>query len=215
MTVGVLIADDEPLIRAGLRVLIDAEPDLTVVGEAADGAEALSRTRALRPHLILMDVRMPGVDGLQATSAIIARVPEPPKIVVITTFENDEHVFAALQAGASGFLLKRARPDELLQALRTVAHGDSLLFPASVRRLAAAFGNRRDGTALRSLTGREADVLRLIGEGRSNAEIAERLFIGVETVKTHVGNVLTKLGARDRVQAVIIAYESGFISPNR
>ncbi|NUR71775.1 MAG: response regulator transcription factor [Hamadaea sp.] len=215
MTLKVLIADDEPLIRAGLRVLVDAEADLTVVGEASDGAEALSQARTLQPDVILMDVRMPGVDGIEATRTILARMPQPPKIIVITTFENDDYVFAALQAGANGFLLKRSRPDELLSAVRTVASGDSLLFPASVRRLAAAFGVHRDAAVLRSLTEREAQVLRLLAEGRSNAEIATELYVGVETVKTHVGNILAKLGARDRIQAVILAYESGFISPAR
>ena len=215
MTLRVLIADDEELIRAGLRVLIGAEPDFEVVGEAADGAEALAQARVLRPDLVLMDVRMPGVDGIEATRTILARMPEPPKIVVITTFENDEYVFAALQAGASGFLLKRARPEELLRALRVVAQGDSLLFPASVRQLAAAFGARRTSELTRALTEREAQVLRLMAEGLSNAEIAGQLFVSVETIKTHVGNVLAKLGARDRVQAVILAYESGFIAPSR
>lgn len=212
MTVRVLIADDEDLIRAGLRVLIDADPRFEVVGEAADGAQALSTARSLRPDLVLMDVRMPGVDGIEAARTILARIPDPPKIVVITTFENDEYVFAALQAGASGFLLKRARPDELLGALAVVAQGDSLLFPASVRRLAATFGESRNATVTRALTDREQQVLRLMAEGLSNSEIAGRLFVGVETVKTHVGNVLAKLGARDRIQAVILAYESGFIS---
>ena len=211
MTIRVLIADDEYLVRTGLRAILDSEDDLTVVGEAADGSEVIPLVSRLRPDVVLMDVRMPEVDGLQATRRILGAVPDPPKILVVTTFENDEYVYEALRAGASGFLLKRSRPAEMLQAVRLVAAGDSLLFPRAIRTLAARHGSKR---APLPLTEREADVLRLVAAGRSNAEIAGELYVGTETVKTHVGNILTKLGARDRTQAVIAAYESGFVSPS-
>lgn len=213
--VSVLLADDENLVRAGLRAIIDAEPDLAVVGEAADGAEVVPLVRRTRPDVVLMDVRMPAVDGIQATRLVLDRIPGPPRVLVVTTFENDEYVYGALRAGASGFLLKRTRPEEIVQAIRIVAHGESLLFPAAIRNLAARYGGGR-GVALAhaDLTEREADVLRLMAGGLSNAEIAARLYLGLETVKTHVGNVLAKLGARDRTQAVIAAYESGFITPH-
>ncbi|MEV0974225.1 response regulator transcription factor [Microtetraspora glauca] len=215
MSVRVVIADDESLIRTGLRVIIGAEPGLMVVGEASDGAEALSIVRETRPDVVLMDVRMPAVDGIQATRAILAG-QSPPKVLVVTTFENDDHVYEALRAGASGFLLKRARPEELVHAIRLVASGDSLLFPAAIRSLAAASGasgSARAVPGIDRLTSREGDVLRLMARGLSNGEIAAELVVGPETVKTHVGNVLAKLGARDRTQAVIAAYESGFVSP--
>ncbi|MFD6165307.1 response regulator [Oerskovia sp. NPDC060287] len=209
----VLVVDDEPLVRVGLRVILDAEPDLEVVGEAADGAEVPGAVEATRPDVVLLDVRMPHVDGIAATRAIVARGPAP-RVLVMTTFENDDHVLDALRAGAHGFLLKRARPEELAQAVRVVAHGESLLFPDAVRRLATA--HPAQGDALRSarLTEREGDVLRLMATGRSNTEIAGELFLGVETVRTHVGNLLAKLGVRDRTQAVVAAYESGFVRPN-
>lgn len=210
---SVLIADDEPLIRAGLRAIIDAEPGLGVCGEAADGAEVPSLVRELRPDVVMMDVRMPAVDGIQATRTLLRTVPDPPKILVITTFENDDYVYEALRAGASGFLLKRARPAEIVQALRTITLGDSLLFPAAIRGLAARNAAGREAGRLRRarLTEREEQVLRLMARGLANAEIAAELVVSVETVKTHVGNVLAKLGCRDRTQAVIVAYESGFI----
>jgi DNA-binding NarL/FixJ family response regulator len=211
----VLLADDEPLIRVGLRAVIDSEPDLTVVGEADDGAAVLPLVRTLSPDVVLMDIRMPLVDGIQATRQVLATVPDPPKIIVVTTFESDENVYAALRAGAQGFLLKRARPAEIVQAVRLVADGDSLLFPAAIRALAGRYGSPASPAAPlvdAGLTQREADVLRLMARGLSNTEIAGELFLGVQTVKTHVGNVLTKLGARDRTQAVIRAYESGFVS---
>ena len=207
----VLIADDEPLIRVGLRAVIDAEPDLAVVGEADDGAGVLPLVRSHSPDVVLMDLRMPLVDGIQATRQVLATVPDPPKIIVVTTFESDENVYSALRAGAQGFLLKRARPEEIVQAVRLVAAGDSLLFPAAIRTLAGRFGTA--GQPLADLTQREADVLRLMARGLSNTEIAGELFVGVQTVKTHVGNVLTKLDARDRTQAVIAAYESGLVRP--
>nr|WP_237742747.1 response regulator transcription factor [Actinopolymorpha alba] len=166
--------------------------------------------RNLRPDVVLMDVRMPELDGLRATRLLLDTVADPPKVLVVTTFENDEYVYEALRAGASGFLLKRARPAEILQAVRLVASGDSLLFPAAIRSLAARHGTPRPP---HPLTGREAETLRLMAEGLSNAEIAGRMYVSPETVKTHVGNILAKLGARDRTQAVIAAYESGFVTP--
>ncbi|TDC51126.1 response regulator transcription factor [Actinomadura sp. KC345] len=217
MTIKVLLVDDERLIRAGLAAIIDGEDDLAVVGEAADGSEVPGEVNRLRPDVILMDVRMPRLDGIQATRHILETVPEPPRIIVVTTFENDEYVYDALKAGANGFLLKRTRPEEILQAIRMVAHGDSLLFPAAIRELAAQHGPSGSVTAGAAwhgrLTEREGDVLRLMAKGRSNAEIAQDLFVSPQTVKTHVGNILAKLQARDRTQAVIYAYETSFITP--
>ncbi|SEL79116.1 response regulator transcription factor [Nonomuraea pusilla] len=215
MTLKVVIADDEDLIRAGLRIIIDAEPDLTVVGEAADGAAVLPVVRRERPDVVLMDVRMPALDGIQATGRLVG-LDRPPKVLVVTTFENDDHVYDALRAGASGFLLKRTRPDELVQAIRLVATGESLLFPAAIRTLAGrrtSVPDPRGVPGIDRLTAREGDVLRLMAKGLSNHEIAAELVVSHETVKTHVGNVLAKLRARDRTQAVIAAYESGFVSP--
>lgn len=212
MTVRVALVDDEELVRTGLRAIITAEPDLTVIGEAADGAEVPGLLRA-RPDVVLMDIRMPAIDGIRATRHVLDTATEPPRILVLTTFENDDYVYDALRAGASGFLLKRSRPEEIIQAIRLVAHGESLLFPAAVRRLAAAHATGRPGLRQAGLTAREGEVLRLMARGLSNSEIAAEFVVGLETVKTHVGNVLTKLGSRDRTQAVITAYESGFINP--
>jgi DNA-binding NarL/FixJ family response regulator len=211
---SVLIVDDDALVRAGLRAILGAQPDLTVAGEAGDGTEVVPAVVRLRPDLVLMDVRMPRVDGIQATRLLRDRLDDAPKVLVVTTFENDEYVYEALQAGASGFLLKRSRPEQIVEAVRVVARGDSLLFPAAVRRLAAAYGGpptrRLPGVPL---TEREREILTLMAEGLNNAEIAGRLVLGVETVKTHVGNVLGKLAVRDRTQAVVVAYRTGFISP--
>ncbi len=219
MTIDILLADDEELVRAGLRVVLEAQGDLRVVGEAEDGAEAIALARRLRPHVVLMDVRMPGLDGLAATRELVRDAAAPggyaPKILVVTTFEIDDYVYQALRAGADGFLLKRTRPSEIAQAVRLVAAGESLLFPAQIRRLAVAQGNAaaRGTMARAALTEREAEVLRLVARGLTNGEIAEQLFLGVQTVKTHVSSLLAKLGARDRTQAVILAYESGFVTP--
>ncbi|WP_261674693.1 response regulator transcription factor [Streptomyces lusitanus] len=218
MPVTVLLVDDEPLVRAGLRAVLEAQPDIEVAGEAADGA-AIPLVRKLRPDVVAMDVRMPLLDGIEATRALLRTVPDPPKILVVTTFENDEYVYEALRAGADGFLLKRARPAEIVHAVRLIAEGESLLFPASVRQLAAEYGEGGGNRAARAalerarLTEREGEVLRLMARGLSNAEIAARLVVGTETVKSHVSAVLAKLGARDRTQAVITAYESGFVAP--
>jgi DNA-binding NarL/FixJ family response regulator len=213
MTLTVLIADDDQLVRAGLRVIVDSEPDLSVVGLAATGSEAIGLARSLHPDVVLMDVRMPELDGIQATPRLLAN-PGPPRVLIVTTFENDGYVYDALRAGAAGFLLKRASPAEMLQAIRIVAAGDSLLYPAAIRALAQLHATPEDSGRLRALlTAREAEILRLIAEGLSNAEIASRLYLGVETVRTHVGGILTKLAVRDRTQAVIAAYESGFITP--
>jgi DNA-binding NarL/FixJ family response regulator len=214
VSVGVLLVDDDELVRAGLRAIVDAQADLHVLGEVADGVDVLPAARRLRPDVVLMDVRMPKLDGIQATRLLLAGLDDPPRVLVVTTFENDEYVYEALRAGATGFLLKRARPAEVLDAIRLVSRGDSLLFPAAIRRLAAAYAGDPAGRlpGVR-LTARELDVLRLVAAGRTNAEIAAELVVGVETVKTHVGNVLTKMGCRDRTQAVIAAYESGFVTP--
>ncbi|MFI2712141.1 response regulator [Micromonospora sp. NPDC018662] len=214
MTIDVLIVDDDELIRVGLRAIVDAQPDLRVVGEAADGAAVPPLVAKLRPRVVLMDVRMPAIDGIQATRRLLAASTDPPRVLVVTTFANDEYVYEALRAGASGFLLKRARPAEVAEAIRVVAAGESLLFPAAIRQLVGAYGRHGgDRLAAARLTEREAEVLRLMAAGLSNPEIAARLVVGGETVKTHVGNVLAKLGVRDRTQAVIAAYESGFVVP--
>lgn len=206
----IVLCDDERMVRTALRVILEGEADLEVVGEAATGAEAVPLVRSLAPDVVLMDVRMPEIDGIRATEQIVATMAEPPRIVVVTTFENDAYVYDALRAGAAGFLLKRADPDELIGAVRLVARGDSLLFPAAVRSLVAAHAAgapAADAPWVARLTEREADVLRLMATGLSNQEMSERLGVGPQTVKTHVGAVLTKTGSRDRTQAVIAAYE--------
>ncbi|MEV6953529.1 response regulator transcription factor [Streptomyces sp. NPDC051183] len=212
----IVLADDERMVRTALRVILEAEPDLEVVGEAASGAEAVSLVRALAPDVVLMDVRMPEVDGIRATEQILATMAGPPRILVVTTFENDSYVYGALRAGAAGFLLKRADPDELIGAVRLVSRGDSVLFPAAVRSLAAAHAPGAPAAPwVARLTDREADVLRLMATGLSNHELSERLGVGPQTVKTHVAAVLAKTGSRDRTQAVIAAYEGGFLPRSR
>ena len=219
----VLLVDDQALLRMGFRLVIESEPDLEVVGEASDGRVALDQVAALRPDVVLMDVRMPGVDGIEATRRLALEHPSS-RVLVLTTFDVDEYAFAALRSGASGFLLKTARPEELVEAIRTVASGTSVVAPRVLRRMLdllaphlptrSGGGNAGDGLdpRLQALSPRETDVLRCMAEGLSNAEIAERLTVSSTTVKTHVGNVLAKLEVRDRVQAVIAAYEYGLVA---
>jgi DNA-binding NarL/FixJ family response regulator len=225
--ISVLLVDDQSLLRMGFRLVLEAEDDITVIGEASDGAAGISMTHSLRPDVVLMDVRMPGVNGIEATAAIVAEQPDT-KVIILTTFDLDEYAFAGLRAGASGFLLKDTEPAELVGAIRTVASGDAVVSPRITRRMLEMFATQMpEGTAgdaagaagqgadgpLSDLTHREHEVLLAIAEGLSNGEIAERLFVSEATVKTHVGKVLAKLGLRDRVQAVVYAYETGLIRP--
>ncbi|GIH51085.1 two component transcriptional regulator, LuxR family [Microbispora rosea] len=216
MTVRILLADDQPLVRSGLRVLIADHPDLDVVGEAATGSEAVRLVGELGPDVVVMDIRMPGMDGIEATRRITAGAATT-RVLVLTTFDEDDHVYGALRAGASGFVVKDMALDDILAAIRVVAAGDALIAPSVTRRLIADFV-RRPGTAQRSaraiegITEREREVLTLVGRGRSNTEIAQDLFITVATAKSHVSRLLTKLGARDRVQLVISAYEMGLVT---
>jgi DNA-binding NarL/FixJ family response regulator len=214
--ISVLVVDDQRLVRTGFRVILTAEPDITVVGEAGDGVEAIDLTRRLSPSVVLMDIRMPTLDGLAAARTILAETPS--QVLMLTTFDTDEYVYAALRAGASGFLLKDAPSEQLVHAVRSVARGDALIDPAITRRLIGQFIHAtrppQDPPAqLAELTPRERDVLRQVAQGHSNAEIAQRLVIEESTVKTHVARVLMKLGLRDRVQAVVFAYETGFVTP--
>jgi DNA-binding NarL/FixJ family response regulator len=214
--IRILLADDQHLVRSGFRMMIDAEHDMTVVDEASDGHEAVRIARREHPDLVLMDIQMPGMDGLDAT-AELSRLDHPPQVLILTTFERDEYVFTALRNGASGFLLKNAPPEQLLDAIRVVARGESLLSPSVTRRIVEEFAKRPPAATasdeLGRLTEREVEVLSLVARGRTNAEIAEELFVGEATVKTHVSNVLTKLALRDRVQAVVFAYENGVVRP--
>lgn len=212
--IRVVIADDQPLVRTGLRMILSEEPGIEVVGEAADGAAAIELCRKNTPDVVLMDVRMPGVDGIAATRAVTA-VPDAPRVLVLTTFDLDEVVYDALHAGASGFLLKDAPEDRLVTAIRVVADGGSLFAPSVTRRLIEEFATRprSRAPALPELTERETEVLRLLARGLSNVEIGQEIYVTENTVKSHVARILTKLGVRDRVQAVVLAYESGLVRP--
>jgi len=214
--IRVLIVDDQALVRAGFRMILEAEPDLEVVGEAGDGSAAIDAVRTLRPDVVLMDIRMPGVDGIEATRRL-TEAGAQSRIVILTTYDLDEYVFDALAAGASGFLLKHVPPEELVRGVRVAASGEALLAPSITKRLIEEFARQRApmraGTDLKTLTDRELEVLRLLGRGLSNPEIARELQVGEATVKTHVAHVLDKLELRDRVQAVILAYEIGLIKP--
>jgi len=217
MTISVVIADDQGMVRSGFSVLLNAQPDIEVIGEAVNGQEAVTQAASLHPDVILMDVRMPVLDGLQATRQITA-MDDPPKILVLTTFDLDDYVYEALRSGASGFLLKDASARELAEAVRLVAAGDALLAPGVTRRLIAEFARMGAPRApsrkqLDGLTERESEVLALVARGMSNGEIADHLVVAEQTVKTHVSRILMKLGLRDRTQAVVLAYESGLVHP--
>ena len=215
--IRVLIADDQALLRGGFRMILESQKDIEVVGEAADGQEALERARSLEPDVVLMDIRMPELDGLEATRRLVG-TDGAPRVLILTTFDLDEYVYEAMKAGASGFLLKEVRPEQLADAVRVVAAGETLVAPAITRRLVEEFVRRRppgSGTPeeVSELTGRELEVLKLIARGLSNGEIASELFLSEATIKTHITHVLAKLGLRDRVQAVVLAYESGLVLP--
>jgi DNA-binding NarL/FixJ family response regulator len=218
VSVRVVIADDQQLVRAGFRMILGTQPGIDVVGEAADGNQAVDLAAALAPDVVLMDIRMPGIDGIEATRRILAVGPDPaPRVLMLTTFDLDEYVYDALRAGASGFLLKDVPPHQLAAAVQTVADGDALLSPSITRRLIEEFADRRTTReTVRDLDGlspRELEVFRLLARGMSNREIADHLIVGDTTVKTHVARLLAKLGLRDRVQAVVLAYEAGLVSP--
>jgi DNA-binding NarL/FixJ family response regulator len=220
MSIRVLIADDQALFRSGFRMVLEAEDDIEVVGEAATGRQAIDSTRRLKPNVVLMDVRMPELDGIAATRQIASEGEQAARVLILTTFDLDEYVYEALAAGASGFLLKDAQPEDLVAGIRLVASGDALLAPTVTRRLIEDFSRARPGRVeappgLDELTPREREVWGLLAQGLSNAEIAERLFVGETTVKTHVARVLMKLGLRDRIQAVVLAYESGLVTPGQ
>ncbi|TDU73628.1 response regulator transcription factor [Streptomyces sp. KS 21] len=217
MTIRVVLADDQPLVRSGLRVLMADHPDLKVVGEACTGAEAVQLVQDVSPDIVVMDIRMPGMDGIEATRLIMAG-PATTRVLILTTFDEDDYVYGALRAGASGFMVKDMALDDILAAVRVVAAGDALIAPGVTRRLIADFVGRPEAVPERTprpiegITEREREVLTLVGRGRSNTEIAEDLFISVATAKSHVSRLLTKLGARDRVQLVITAYETGLVT---
>jgi DNA-binding NarL/FixJ family response regulator len=215
--IRVLIADDQALVRAGFRAILESQGDIGVVGEAADGTEAVHLAQQLRPNVVLMDIRMPGLDGIEATRRLL-REPDAPRVLMLTTFDLDEYLYEAMKAGAGGFLLKDAPRDQLVDAVRTVAAGDALLAPALLRRLVEDYISRpAPGAAppaeLDELTPREREVLTLVARGLANAEIASRIFVSEATVRTHVSHILAKLGLRDRVQAVVLAYETGLVRP--
>lgn len=218
MAIAVLIADDQAMVRAGFRMILELEPDMLVVGEAADGEAAIAMAARRRPDVVVMDIRMPRLDGVAATRRLRAELDPPPHVVMVTTFDDEEALYESLRAGAGGFLLKNAPPEQLVEAVRTVAAGEGLLSPAVTRRVIAEFARRSPRKspppdALRELTERELQVLRLLARGLSNGEIAEALVITTGTAKTHVARILMKLGLRDRVQAVVFAYETGLVLP--
>ena len=218
MSISVLIVDDQAMVRAGFRMLLEAEPDIQVVGEAEDGAVAVSDVRSLKPDVVLMDIQMPVMDGLEATRHIVAEQGKvSTRVLILTTFERDEYIFESLRSGASGFILKNAPPEDLVNAIQVVAEGNALLAPSVTRRIIAEFTRtpipKTYEEETKRLTEREIEVLRLVARGKTNKEIAGDLVIGEATVKTHVSNVLTKLDLRDRVQAVVFAYESGLVQP--
>jgi DNA-binding NarL/FixJ family response regulator len=214
--IRLVLCDDQQLVRSGFRMILETEPDFVIVGEAGDGAQALQVARREHPDVVLMDVQMPGMDGLEATAGL-TRLDRAPKVLILTTFERDDYVFTALRAGASGFILKNAPTDQLVDAVRVVAAGDALLAPSVTRRIVEEFARRPAAPAapgaLDRLTERELEVLRVVATGLTNAEIAERLFVGEATVKSHVSAILAKLGLRDRVQAVVFAYENAVVRP--
>ena len=211
----VVIADDQELVRTGFRAILGSEPDIEVVGEAGDGRGAVEYARQLRPDVVLMDIRMPRMDGLEATRRIVTGPDSKPRVLILTTFDLDEYVYEALRSGASGFMLKDNPADQLITAVHVIARGEALIAPSVTRRLISEFARRVSRTPkpdqLRSLTVRESEVLKLVARGLSNAEIAEELYVAETTVRTHVGRILTKLGLRDRVQAVVLAYETGLV----
>jgi DNA-binding NarL/FixJ family response regulator len=216
MSLDVLIADDQEMVRAGFRMILEAEPDVRVVAEAGDGEEAVRAARSARPAVVVMDIRMPVMDGVAATRRLLSELDPPPYVVIVTTFDDDENLYGALRAGASGFLLKNSPPEQLVEAVRAAAAGDGLLATPVTRRVIAELARRSPGepsrpAALDELTAREVEVLRLVARGLSNAEIAEQLVITPGTAKTHVSRILMKLGLRDRVQAVVLAYETGLV----
>jgi DNA-binding NarL/FixJ family response regulator len=219
MSIRVVLVDDQSLIRTGFKMILEAEDDIEIVGEASDGEQGVVTTQQLQPDVVLMDVQMPMMDGIQATGLIVQEKSIRSRIVILTTFERDDYVFEALRAGASGFLLKNSPPEELVHAVRVVAAGDALLAPSVTRKVIEGFiarpARHNNEVELARLTERETEILRLLATGKSNAELAVRLFVGEGTIKTHVSNVLTKLGLRDRMQAVIFAYESGLIEPGQ
>jgi DNA-binding NarL/FixJ family response regulator len=224
VTIRVLLVDDQPLLRTGFRLILEGEQDIAVVGEAGDGAQAVELTRTLLPEVVLMDIRMPGVDGIEATRRIVREgaATHDPRVLILTTFDLDEYVVEAVRAGASGFLLKDAPPEDLVTAIRIVANGDAIVAPSVTRRLLDRFATRLPSVresapprGLDMLTERELEVLRHVARGLSNAEIAKQLVVSETTIKTHVGNLLAKLGLRDRVQAVVFAYETGLTQPGQ
>ena len=217
MIIKVVLVDDQAMVRAGIRMILEAEADIKVVGEAIDGAKGIEAATSLKPDVVLMDIQMPVINGLEATRRILQTPDNKTRVLILTTFERDDYVFEALRAGASGFILKNAPPEDLIEAVRVIAEGNALLAPSVTKRIIKEFARRpvrqKEKDKLSDMTDRELEVLRLIAKGKTNAEIASDLFVGEATVKTHISNLLTKLDLRDRVQAVVYAYESGLIQP--